>query len=181
MHRHFVIWAILAIGVMAALIYSLFFLPPLLTLLPIRARQEKATTDNAQCCNWLACFVIRHRDSVFWSSLFIITLLSAGMIRIELNDNFLYYLGERYDIRQAGDFYQQHLSGADVIEYSLQAEESGGINNPDYLATVEAFANWYRQQPKVVQVSAITDTMKRLKKNMHNDVTDVSIRDPHVS
>jgi len=72
-------------------------------------------------------------------------------------------------VRQAGDFYQQNLTGMDVIEYSLQSGESGGINNPEYLATVEAFANWYRQQPKVVQVSTITDTMKRLNKNMHDD------------
>ncbi len=34
---------------------------------------------------------------------------------------------------------------------------------------MEEFANWYRHQPKVVHVSTITDTMKRLNKNMHQD------------
>ncbi len=32
---------------------------------------------------------------------------------------------------------------------------------------VEDFAMWYRNQPKVVHVNSITDTMKRLNKNMH--------------
>jgi len=159
---------IVAIGVMAALLYSIIFLPPLLTLLPLRAKQ-KFRSEESQCCNWLASFVIRRRDTIFWTTLIVIVLLCAGMMRIELNDNFVHYLGERYEIRQAANFYERHLSGSDVIEYSLQAGESGGISNPDYLATVEAFANWYKQQPKVVHVSAITDTIKRLNKNMHGD------------
>lgn len=159
---------IVAIGVIAALIYSVIFLPPFLSLLPIRAKQKRETVGKL-CCNRLASFVIRRRNALFWGMLALITILSAGMARIELNDNFLYYLGERYAIRQAGDFYQQQLSGMDVIEYSLRAGESGGINRPDYLTTVEAFANWYRRQPKVVQVSSITDTVKRLNKNMHGD------------
>lgn len=159
---------IVAMGVMAAFIYSILFLPPLLSFLPLRTKKSSAS-ELPPCCNWLACFVIRRRNPVFWISLISITLLSAGTARIELNDSFLYYLGERYEVRQAGDFYQQNLSGADIIEYSLQAGESGGINSPEYLATVEAFANWYRQQPKVVQVGTITDTVKRLNKNMHAD------------
>ena len=34
---------------------------------------------------------------------------------------------------------------------------------------MEEFANWYRKQSKVVHVSALSDTMKRLNKNMHGD------------
>ncbi|MGF1757098.1 efflux RND transporter permease subunit [Photobacterium sagamiensis] len=159
---------IVAMGVMAAFIYSVFFLPLLLTVMPLRAK--KSTNDEIiPSCNWLACFVIKRRNVVFFGSLVSIIVISAGTARIELNDSFLHYLGERYEVRQAGDFFQNNLSGADVIEYSLKAEESGGINSPDYLATVEAFANWYRQQPKVVQVSTITDTVKRLNKNLHGD------------
>ncbi|MCW8328711.1 MMPL family transporter [Photobacterium sp. SDRW27] len=159
---------IVSMGVMAAFVYSALLLPSLLSVLPLRAKKSERAV-NVPCCNRLACFIIRRRKAVFWSSLLGITLLSVGTLRIELNDSFLYYLGERYQVRQAGDFYQHNLSGADVIEYSLNAGESGGINNPDYLATVEAFANWYREQPKVVQVSTITDTVKRLNKNMHGD------------
>ncbi len=159
---------IVSIGVIAALIYSVLFLPALLSFFPLRS-DKKNKSEAEQCCNWLACFVIRKREAVFWTSVFVITLLSAGTASVELNDNFLNYLGKRYEERQAGDFYQQNLSGADVIEYSLQAEGSGGINSPDYLETVEAFANWYRQQPKVVHVASISDTVKRLNKNLHAD------------
>ena len=43
------------------------------------------------------------------------------------------------------------------------------MSEPDFLQKVQAFADWYRQQPGVKQVSVIADTFKRLNKNMHGD------------
>jgi predicted RND superfamily exporter protein len=39
--------------------------------------------------------------------------------------------------------------------------------DPEYLAVVDRFAEWYRQQPKVVYVSSLVDVMKRLNRDMH--------------
>ncbi|NNG12884.1 MAG: MMPL family transporter, partial [Halobacteria archaeon] len=50
--------------------------------------------------------------------------------------------------------------------------ESGGISDPGFLVNVEAFANWYREQPDVLHVNSLTDTMKRLNKNMHGDAAN---------
>ena len=44
-----------------------------------------------------------------------------------------------------------------------------GKNNPEYLADLDKFAQWARQQPEVVQVNSMTDIMRRLNKNMHGD------------
>ena len=57
----------------------------------------------------------------------------------------------------------------DKLEYSLSAGREGGITDPDYLRKVDAFAEWYRQQPEVTHVQAFSDIMKRLNKNMHGD------------
>jgi len=158
---------IVAMGVMAAFVYSVLFLPALMAVLPVRLK-PKAESDCCSC-NRLANFVIHRRKPVFWGTLVVIGVLAAGTLGIELNDNFIKYFDDSYDFRRASDFVQQNLTGLDVIEYSLESGDSGGINNPEYLATVEAFANWYRKQPKVVHVNAITETMKQLNKNMHGD------------
>ena len=63
------------------------------------------------------------------------------------------------------DFVQDNLSGSYQVQYSLAAGESGGIGNPAYLKKVEEFADWYRAQPDVIHVNALTDTMKRLNKS----------------
>jgi predicted RND superfamily exporter protein len=159
---------IVAIGVMAAFFYSVLFLPALMAVLPVRTK-PKENKSNCRSCDWLANFVVSKRKLVFWGTLVIIVFLTLGISGIELNDNFLEYFDESYDFKRASDFVIDNLRGWDYIEYPLESGESGGINNPEYLTTVEAFANWYRQQANVVHVSTITDTMKRLNKNMHGD------------
>jgi predicted RND superfamily exporter protein len=164
---------IVAMGVIAAFIYSIFFLPSLLSILPIKVRNKtEPRGDLCHACNKLADFVIKRRLAVFWIMTVGIIVLLSGIARLELNDNFLKYFSRKYDIRRATDFMQENLRGWDIIEYSLYSGEAGGIHNPEYLATVEEFAQWYRKQPKVTFVSTITDTIKTLNKNMHGDDPD---------
>jgi predicted RND superfamily exporter protein len=164
---------IVAIGISAAFCYSVLFLPAMMAVLPVRNKSKAAPGCECECeccsCGGLANFVINNHRVLFWSSLAAILLLSAGISRIELNDDMIGYIGEEYQIRRASDFMEQELSGVDTIEFSLSAGESSGINNPEYLATIEAFAEWYRHQTKVVHVDVFTDIMKRLNQNMHGD------------
>ncbi len=171
---------IVAMGVMAAFVYSVFFLPALMAVLPLRLKpkavapfqlKQEAVKAYTSCkpCDNLASFTINRRKFLFLGTLLITVVLIAGIVKIEFNDDFVTYFDKSYNIRIATDFMEENLAGLDKIEYSLESGETGGINNPEYLATVENFANWYRKQPKVVHVNTITDTMKRLNKNMHGD------------
>jgi predicted RND superfamily exporter protein len=157
---------IVAMGVMAAFAYSVLFLPSMLAVLPIRIRSRPDKVEYRHC-DKIASFVILRCRVVFWAMLVMTVVLSGGILHIELNDNFLMYFDDSFEFRRATDFVINNLAGWDRIEYSMESGESGGINDPEYLATVEKFANWYRQQPKVVHVNSITDTLKRLNKNMH--------------
>jgi predicted RND superfamily exporter protein len=158
---------IVAGGVLSAFVYSIFFLPALMAVIPLRVKPQAEA--RRQAFAGLAEFVIARRSAIFWYAPILIAALGASTARLELNDDFIKYFSERYAIRRAADFIEDNLTGANVIEYSLESGEPEGISDPEYLAVLEQFANWYRQQPKVVHVSALTDTMKRLNKNMHGD------------
>lgn len=158
---------IVALGVIAAYFYSILFLPALISVLPLRKKIPGA--DRGFSCARLAEFVIARHRFLFWALTILTGVLAAGTLRIELNDDFVKYFDERYDFRRATDFVEDNLTGFNVIEYSLNSGEPGGINDPQYLKTVDNFADWYRRQPKVVHVDTITDIMKRLNKNMHGD------------
>lgn len=158
---------IVAMGVTAAFVYSVLFLPALLAVLPVRVKLK--TGAGHPVFERFGNFVVNRRKPLFWGMLLVIVTLTAGISQIELNDNFIKYFDESYDFRRATDFVEENLTGFDIIEYSLDSGEPGGINNPGFLAKVEEFADWYRRQPKVVHVNTIADTMKRLNKNMHGD------------
>ena len=99
----------------------------------------------------------------------LICLLFSFLPKNELNDDLIAYFSPENTFRADTDYATEHLTGMYVMEYSLGAEQPGGINAPLYLQVTDAFANWYRQQPEVLHVYSIADILKRLNKNMHDD------------
>jgi hypothetical protein len=161
-----------AIGVMAAWFYSAFMLPALMAVLPVRtkARQdEAAATILERGMMGLAELVIRHRKPFLIGGLATVVVLGALIPRIHLNDQFINYFDRGVQFRDDTDFTMANLSGIYQFNYSLPAGTGGGVSDPDYLEHLDAFSNWYREQPGVVHVATLTDIMRRLNRNMHED------------
>ena len=156
-----------AFGVLCALVYTMTLLPALLSILPLRARRVQS--EGTAFFDRFADFVIARRTFLLISVSLVIVVLIIGIPRIELSDNMAQYFDDRYEFRRDTDYVIDNLTGLDKLEYSLSAGREGGITDPDYLRKVDAFAEWYRQQPEVTHVQAFSDIMKRLNKNMHGD------------
>ena len=80
---------IVAMGVMAAFMYSIFFLPSLMAVLPIRLKTRNS--DRYAFLNNFANVVIKNRKVVFWGMSIAIILLITGISNIEFNDQFIKY------------------------------------------------------------------------------------------
>ena len=158
---------IVAMGVLAAFIYSVFFMPALMAVLPLKVSAPPA--DKIKFFSKFADFIIRKQRSIFWLMIILVLLTSSGIFRIRLNDEFIKYFDHSYAFRIASDFSAEHLAGLEIIDWDLNAGEEGGINNPEYLKTIDDFAAWFRAQPEVRHVYTITDIIKKLNQNMHND------------
>ena len=158
---------LVAFGVLCAFVYTMTLLPALLSILPLRA--PRVRSERTPFFDRLADFVIARRTFLLWSLTLVVVVLITGIPRIELGDNLTQFFDERYQVRRDADFIIENLTGLEKLEYSLNAGREGGVTDPDYLRTVEAFAQWYRQQPEVTHVRAFSDVMKRLNKSMHGD------------
>ncbi len=156
-----------AFGVLCAFVYTMTLLPALLSILPLRARRVQA--EGTAFFDRFADFVIARSTFLLVAMSLVIVVLIIGIPRIELSDNMAQYFDDRYEFRRDTDYVIDNLTGLDKLEYSLSAGREGGITDPDYLRKVDAFAEWYRQQPEVTHVEAFSDIMKRLNKNMHGD------------
>lgn len=153
-------------GVLAAFVLTVTFLPAIMYILPIKAKHFVAGTD---LMDKLGSFVVEKRRSLLLSFGVAVLVLLAMIPLNSLNDIFVNYFDESIEFRRDTDYTTQNLTGTYSIAYSLDSGEKGGVSEPAFLAQVEDFANWYRQQPEVMYVSSITDTFKRLNKNMHGD------------
>ncbi len=158
---------LVAFGVLCAFLYSMTLLPAMLAILPLRARPASAGRPGV--FDRLGAFVVARRAVLLPSFALLAAVLVMGIPRIELTDNWTQYLDERYEFRRDTDFVIDNLTGMETLEYSLNAGREGGITDPEYLRKVDAFAEWYREQPETTHVQAFPDIMKRLNRNMHGD------------
>jgi len=165
---------ITAMGVMAAWLYSIFFLPAFMSVMPVRVKVRKTADGGVHHSvmeRW-ADFVIEKRKVLLFGTAGAVILLGAMIPRIVLDDRFVEYFTPNVDFRSHTDFAQDHLTGIYQVEFSVEAGDSGGVSNPDYLATLSAFTDWLRAQPETDHVNSITDIFKRLNKNMHGDAPE---------
>jgi len=158
---------IVAVGVMLAFIFSVTFLPALVSLLPIKVKTLREAPSHPM--DAVADFVVRRRNVLFWGMLSVIILLVVFIPKNELNDEFVKYFDSTVSFRADTDYSNEHLTGIYIIQYSLSAGETGGVSNPAFLQKVDEFVEWYRKQPEVTHVNTVTDIMRRLNKNMHAD------------
>jgi len=121
---------ITAIGVIYAFFLSIFFLPALMAVLPVKMAARTGTQKSSM--DWLANFVIFRADT---------------------------------------DHISENLTGMYFVDYSLDSKDPSGINKPAYIAQLEQFEKWLEQQPEVKHVNALSETYRRLNKNMHGDDT----------
>lgn len=154
-------------GVMVAFFFSVTLLPALASIFPAKSQARK--TRLAGVMQSFGEFVTNNRRPVLIGSL----IGSIGLIALapqnEANDLFAHWFGESIEFRRDTDFTVNNVTGLYTMEFSLQAGESNGVSNPEYLKKLEAFKNWWEQHPKVMHVGSVSDIFTRLNKNMHGD------------
>lgn len=158
-----------AAGIAGAWALSLFLLPALVSLLPMKVKAVTAHSTDNSVFSKLANFVIARPVKILVVTGSIALGLSAMAFTNQLNDVWTKYFDESIKFRTDTDFAIKNLGAFYPVEFSIPAKESGGISDPQYLKKLDEFAIWMRQQPHVKHVYSITDIYKRLNKNMHGD------------
>ena len=157
-----------AVGVLLAFAFSLSLLPCILMWWPLK-QPESNFQAQQHPMEKLGRWVVSKRKQLLFGFGALILAVSIFIPNNELTEKWHEYFDTSFEYRQAIDLVDQHLSGIDGLVYKLDSGIQDEVYDPDYLRSVEAFANWFRQQPEVVHVNAITDTLKRLNMNMHGD------------
>ncbi len=158
---------VVAIGVALAFVHSVAFLPALMMVLPVKER-----TKEPKALHWmdnLGDWVINKRKVLLATFSVLAVVIIAFIPKNELNDEFVKYFDTSVPFRADTDFTEEHLTGLYNIFISVKAGKEQGINEPKYLASLKAFTEFAYQQPEVIHVDTLSETMMRLNRNMHAD------------
>ena len=159
---------ITAIGVMFAFVLSMSLLPALIMLLP-GAKIATGESSAQGLMEGFAGFIIRRRTGLLVSTVAMMLLVTLFIPRNQINDVLHEYFDDTFDVRQASDFISANLTGFQRIDFSIPAEDQGGISEPEYLRAIEALNQWAEAQPEVSYASSYSDVIKRLNRNMNGN------------
>jgi len=158
-----------AFGVVVAWVYSMTVLPAIVALFKSQPAPRPETDRFQGAMDWFSDLIIGWRYPILAGLGGATLLLSLSIGRLQINDQYIEYFDRSMPIRVASDFTVEHLSGIYTSTFSLDAGASQAVSDPEFLATVDRFADYLEGRPTVVHVNSFTRTMKRLNKNMHGD------------
>jgi len=158
---------IVCIGVVAAFLLAIIYLPAVMMLLPGQKVSESFAENKAM--SLLAGFVIRERRRLLGVMSVLIIGLSALVPLNELDDNTIEYFDWSIKFRADSERINEVLTGVQSVNYSLNANGEMNVADPEYLRILDDFALWLRQQEHVRHVNSFSDVIKRLNRNMNAD------------
>lgn len=158
---------ITAVGVTAAFILSIGLLPAAISKINIRPRIT-ATTGSSLAMRYTQ-WLDNKSIPVILVTTFMVVFLGMQISNIRINDQFVGYFDNSIQFRPDSEYTIANLTGVYQLNFDLQSGEPQGISDPEYLKNIDRFSSYMKSIPDIVHVSAISDTFKRLNKNMHGD------------
>lgn len=156
-----------AIGAGYAWILSMTLFPALLAILPLKgAKTVEAQSRIMESIARPVMFLRYPLIAVFLIGLYQALVVLPGL---KFDDRFVDYFDKSLEFRQDTDFAADNLTGIYQIHYSVGAKDSGGISEPEYLRVLDAWTEFFRAQPEVMNVSSYADIIKKVNKSMHGD------------
>jgi uncharacterized protein len=174
--RQFGLWSV--IGVIAALITSLIFIPAVLVLLGAPHRQLPKSKDDRidRIADRIGEFDIRHRRGIFIATFMLLVVAGYGMSRIEVSSSFVGSFVEDSPIRQTFDALNERIGGLTSFYVVIEADEDGAFTHPDNLLELAALQAWLEAQPEIASTASLADGVMLLNRATHdNDPVEFKI------
>lgn len=157
----------IATGVFFAWLYSVTFLPAMLALMPIP--KGKVENNKPSPMIQFANLVIRFYKPLFIMMAVVIITIGSQLNKNTISERWHEFFDTSFEVRRTLEATNETLGGLHRIFFILDSKIEGGINNPKYLQQADDFSQWLLTQDKVSNVESITDIIKRLNKNLHNN------------
>lgn len=166
-------------GTLYAFYASLFTMPALLLVLPIRTHvgvnklKEKGSSERTS--NLIEKFehgINKNQVLIRWSSLIVATAAVGLITLIEMDSTALKFFKKTTEFRQATEYIDQNIIGTNPVEFNFDSGEKDGIYSPEFLQKVEKFVDHIDTNKEgyyITYTSSIVDVIKRLNKTMNGD------------
>lgn len=128
------------LGVLLAMLYTIFLLPALISLFPIKKTKIKQLTKASmmdRIIDYTAAIPCRHPGKIIFITLLIVALSVGGITQLKLSHNGLKWLPETSSVRLDTDLLDEVFNGTITLEVVLDTGKENGLYDPDFLNRLE--------------------------------------------
>ncbi len=129
-------------GVLLSLLFTILLLPALLSIIPLKAKisssSEKRHARMDRVVVGIANFATRRYKLVLVLSGIVLVLGILGAVQVRFSHEPYKWMPESMSVRQAGDFLDQKMGGASVVEVVVDTGKENGLYEPRIIQGLEA-------------------------------------------
>ncbi len=159
-----------AFGVIAAMVFSLTFIPAALTLLK---RPKKIKAKESGFLSKLAVkyseFIITKRKYLLAFIALVIVLSIIGWPQIVLENNSINNFPEDHPARISYENINKHFAGTTFLSILVEGDSAGAIKDPSILRKMDSLENFLASLEHVGSTLSLSDFIKRMNKVLHAD------------
>ncbi len=171
-----------SVGVMIALVLSLFCIPALLTILkpkPSAAFRPAGGTEPGyqadrfgRALGRLGSAVLARPRAILALAAGLLVLGIFGATRLEVNEDRVSNLVAGHELRRADRALNTAFAGTSFLDIVVEADEPDGLLEPEVLHRIEAMQTHLAGIPHVGKTVSVVDYLKQMNRAMNSDQPD---------
>lgn len=162
-----------SVGIIFQFLFSFFFLPPLLLLIPAEkvfvAADRSAQGLVQKICRWLSGFVVEKRKLILLVSAGIAVVCAWALPRIVVDTNPIEYFRSWSKIHQDLSFVEKHLSGTVNMDVYFHITDTDTFTAPNKLRIIEEVQTYLKTLPEVDKTVSFADFIEDMNESFHNE------------
>jgi len=178
-----------AAGVILSLVYTIVFLPVLLSIFPIKSKftkeisgqlSVKGTPGNTATpmpmdavLNFVARISTQNPVKILLTALILFVIALTGALKIELSHDPVRWLPDQSDVRISNEILDHELKGTTSIEVVVDTKKENGLYDPDLLARLEhsgqLFETYKDDKVYVGKAFSLTMVIKETNQALHGN------------
>ncbi len=168
-------------GVIMSLIYTLIFIPVLITIFPAKAKGAMdASTEKHGLMDKILTSVahtsIDKSRTILVISAVIIVVGLAGAMQSKFSHKPFEWLNESTPVRQATDFVNERMGGASSLEVVIDSEKENGLYDPAIMSGLSSLADdigqYHKGEIVVGKTLSLADMLKEINKALNENRTE---------
>lgn len=158
-----------SLGIMWAVLLSLFFIPAFLTYLPKTSRKKKTQTKIPKLrlldrfLPRLSHFILQHPKKIVIIFLLFSLIVSLGIFNLKIDGNIENFFKEDHNIKRSSKIINEHFGGSQTLSMMFE----GDIKDPDLLARMESYEMELIKNGDIGKVSSIVNALKEISKGLY--------------